>query len=240
MNTEHKPLNDVRVRQALNLAFDKKAYIRALFGEGNAVPAVNPYPSTLIGYNHDIQDWPYDPAKAQALLKEAGMDKGLKLTVFARSGGGPTNPNPALGAQMLQADLAKVGVQLDIRNMEWGELIRRAKQGEHDLLFFGWAGDNGDPDNFLTPNLSCDAAKSGENSARWCNKEFNALLDKARTSLNENERAEFYKQAQVIFHNEAPWIPLAYPKLFNVMRSNVEGYYLSPLANNNFATTHAK
>ncbi|TWI54399.1 dipeptide transport system substrate-binding protein [Pseudomonas duriflava] len=240
LNTEHPPLNDARVRQALNLAFDKQAYVKALFGEGNAVPAVNPYPPTLLGYNHDVQDWSYDPEKARALLKEAGVKDGLKLTVFARSGGGPTNPNPALGAQMLQADLAKVGVQLDIRSLEWGELIRRAKQGEHDLVFMGWAGDNGDPDNFVTPNLSCDAATSGENMARWCNPAFNALLNQARGSLDEQARAELYKQAQVIFHNEAPWIPLAYPKLFTVTHKNVTGFHLSPLTNNNFATTHVE
>ena len=63
-----------------------------------------------------------------------------------------------LGAQLLQSDLAEIGIQAEIRVIEWGELIRRAKAGEHDLLFMGWAGDNGDPDNFLTPNLSCAAA----------------------------------------------------------------------------------
>ncbi len=63
---------------------------------------------------------------------------------------------------MLQADLAKAGIQLTIRSLEWGELLKRSKAGEHDLSLLGWAGDNGDPDNFLSPNLSCAAAESGE------------------------------------------------------------------------------
>ncbi|VFT30748.1 dipeptide ABC transporter substrate-binding protein [Pseudomonas aeruginosa] len=72
-------------------------------------------------------------------------------------------PTPPWAAQMLQADLAKAGIQLTIRSLEWGELLKRSKAGEHDLSLLGWAGDNGDPDNFLSPNLSCAAAESGEN-----------------------------------------------------------------------------
>lgn len=66
---------------------------------------------------------------------------------------------------MLQADLGKIGIKAEIRVIEWGELIRRAKAGEHDLLFMGWAGDNGDPDNFLSPQFACAAVKSGTNCA---------------------------------------------------------------------------
>ncbi|WP_239510414.1 ABC transporter substrate-binding protein, partial [Klebsiella pneumoniae] len=68
----HKPLDDPRVRQAINLALDKKAMLDAVFGPGAASPAVGPYPPTLLSYNHSIQDWPHDPERARALLKEAG------------------------------------------------------------------------------------------------------------------------------------------------------------------------
>ena len=169
INTQHKPLDDPRVRQAINLALDKKAMLDAVFGPGAASPAVGPYPPTLLGYNHSIQDWPHDPERARALLKEAGAEN-LRITLFIRNGTSPTIPNPALAAQMLQADLAKAGIQLTIRSLEWGELLKRSKAGEHDLSLLGWAGDNGDPDNFLSPNLSCAAAESGENQARWCDK----------------------------------------------------------------------
>jgi dipeptide transport system substrate-binding protein len=132
INTRHPPLDDVRVRQALNLAFDKAAYIRAQFGEGNATPAVAPYPATLWGHDATLKDWPHDPERARQLLAEAGHADGFKLSIWTRPGGGPTNPNPGIGAQMLQADLAAIGIQSDIRVFEWGELIKRAKNGEHD------------------------------------------------------------------------------------------------------------
>lgn len=239
INTRHKPLDDPRVRQAINLAVDKKAMLDAVFGPGAATPAVGPYPPTLLGYNHSIQDWPHDPERAKALLKEAGAEN-LKITLFIRNGTSPTIPNPALAAQMLQADLAKAGIQMTIRSLEWGELLKRSKAGEHDLSLLGWAGDNGDPDNFLSPNLSCAAAESGENQARWCDKDFEALMRKARELSDPAERAKLYEQAQVVFHEQAPWIPLAYPKLFNVRRNTVQGYVINPLSNNNFATTSVK
>lgn len=239
INTEHKPLDDARVRQAINLSIDKQALLGAVFGPGAASAAVNPYPPTLLGYNHQIQDWPHDPEKARALLAEAGV-KDLKITLFIRNGTSPTIPNPALAAQMMQADLAKAGIQMTIRSLEWGELLKRSKGGEHDMVLLGWAGDNGDPDNFLSPNLSCAAAKSGENQARWCDQDFETLMQKARTVSEPAERAKLYEQALEVFHNQAPWIPLAHPKLFNVRRSNIDGYVISPLSNNNFATTRVK
>ena len=169
---------------------------------------------------------------------EAGHAKGLKLSIWTRPGGGPTNPNPGIGAQMLQADLAAIGIQADIRVFEWGELIKRAKNGEHDLVFMGWAGDNGDPDNFLTPNLSCAAAASGENQAGWCHQEFDQLIREARRVAEPERRAALYREALAIFHQQAPWIALAHPKQFAVLRKDVEGFVLSPLGSNNF--THVK
>ena len=174
------------------------------------------------------------------MLKEAGVPEGTVLTLFTRNGGGPTNPNPMLGAQMMQADLAKVGIKLDIRVMEWGEMLKRAKNGEHDMVSAGWAGDNGDPDNFLTPNLSCEAAKNGENYARWCNQKFQTLIDQAREKTDPAERAALYEQAQAIFNQDQPWISMAHTKMFTAMRKNVEGYHISPLTTNNFATTQVK
>nr|WP_156886276.1 ABC transporter substrate-binding protein [Pseudomonas alcaliphila] len=235
INTRHPPLDDVRVRQALNLAFDKAAYIRAQYGEGNATPAVAPYPATLWGYDETLQDWPHDPERARQLLAEAGHADGFALSIWTRPGGGPTNPNPGIGAQMLQADLAAIGIRSDIRVFEWGELIKRAKNGEHDLVFMGWAGDNGDPDNFLTPNLSCAAAESGENQAGWCDKTFDALITQARREPEQSKRAALYRQALAIFHEQAPWIALAHPKQFAALHKGVEGFVLSPMGSNNFA-----
>lgn len=240
MNTQHKYLSDVRVRKAINMAFDRQTHVDQLFGKGNALVGVNPYPPTMIGYNTENKNPPHDLDKARALLKEAGVPEGTVITLFTRNGGGPTNPNPRLSAEMLQADLAKIGIKLDIRVLEWAEMLRRAKKGEADLVSAGWAGDNGDPDNFLTPMLSCDAAKSGENYARWCNPRFQQLITRAREVIDNDERAKLYNEALAVYDEDQPWISMAHPKMFTAMRDNVEGYVINPLTNNNFATTRVK
>ena len=240
MNTEHKYLSDVRVRKAINMAFDRQTHVDQLFGKGNALVGVNPYPPTMPGFNTANQNPPRDLAKARALLKEAGVPEGTVITLFTRNGGGMTNPNPRLSAEMLQADLKHLGLQLDIRVMEWAEMLRRAKNGEADLVSTGWAGDNGDPDNFLTPLLSCDAAKTGENYARWCNSKFQELITRAREVVDNDERARLYSEALKVYDDDQPWISMAHPKMFTAMRDNVEGYVISPLTNNNFATTKVK
>ncbi|MGK0149084.1 ABC transporter substrate-binding protein [Pseudomonas putida] len=240
MNTEHKYLSDVRVRKAINMAFDRQTHVDQLFGKGNALVGVNPYPPTMIGYNNENRNPPRDLAKARDLLKQAGVPEGTVITLFTRNGGGPTNPNPRLSAEMLQADLKQIGLKLDIRVMEWAEMLRRAKKGEADLVSTGWAGDNGDPDNFLSPLLSCDAAKSGENYARWCNPKFQELISRAREVIDNDERARLYNEALKVYDDDQPWISMAHPKMFTAMRDNVEGYVINPLTNNNFATTKVK
>jgi len=239
INTQRKPLDDARVRQAINLAIDKQALLSSVFGPGAATPASLPYPPTLLGYNHAVRDWPHDPQRAKALLEEAGV-QGLKLTMFIRNGTSITIPKPALAAQIMQSDLAKVGIELNIRSLEWGELLKLTKAGEHDMVILGWAGDNGDPDNFLSPNLSCAAAESGENRSKWCNRQFEALIQEARSVTDNAERTRLYQQAHEVFHEQVPWVPLAHPKLFNVRLKNVQGYVINPMTNNNFATTRVE
>ncbi|MEX5591061.1 ABC transporter substrate-binding protein, partial [Pseudomonas urmiensis] len=80
-----------------------------------------PYPPTLLGFSEKLKNPARDLDKARALLKEAGVPEGTEFTLFTRNGGGPTNPNPMLGAQRMQADLAQVGLKVNIKVMEWGE-----------------------------------------------------------------------------------------------------------------------
>ncbi|NOP02598.1 ABC transporter substrate-binding protein, partial [Klebsiella pneumoniae] len=130
---------------------------------------------------------------------------------WTRPSGSLLNPNPSLGAQVLQADLAKIGIKAEIRVIEWGELIRRAKAGEHDLLFMGWAGDNGEPDNFLSPQFSCAAVKSGTNFARFCDSRLDQLISAGRTTNDQSVRSRLYQQAQTLIQQQALWVPLAHP-----------------------------
>jgi len=150
------------------------------------------------------------------------------------------NPNPNLGAQLLQADLAKVGIKAEIKVIEWGELIRRAKAGEHDLLFMGWAGDNGDPDNFLTPQFSCAAVQSGTNFARFCNADLDKLISEGKTTSDQDKRSKIYQKAQALIQQQALWLPLAHPTAAALTRKSVVGYSVSPFGRQDFSKVTVK
>ena len=233
LNTQRKPLDNVKVRQALNLAFDRATYLKVVF-DNTAQPAANPYPPNTWSYDKTITPYPHDPAKAKALLADAGFANGFTTTIWVRPSGSVLNPNPKAGAELLQADLAKIGVKADVKVIEWGELIKDAKQGQHDMLFMGWAGDNGDPDNYLTPLFSCSAVQSGINFARYCDPKLDKLIAQAKQTADQGKRAQAYEAAQKIIHDEALWIPLGYPTAAAITRANVSGYRVSPFGRQNF------
>ncbi|MFM0375869.1 ABC transporter substrate-binding protein [Paraburkholderia strydomiana] len=235
LNTQKKPLDNQKVRAALNMAFDRTTYLKTVF-DNTATPAVNPYPPNTWSYDKAVKPWPYDPAKAKKLLADAGYPNGFETTIWVRPNGSVLNPNPKAGAELLQADFAKIGVKADVKVIEWGELIKQAKQGQHDSLFMGWAGDNGDPDNYLSPLFSCNAVKSGINFARFCNEDLDKLIADGKSTPDQAKRAKAYQAAQQIIHDQALWIPLGYPTAAAITRTNVSGYHVSPFGRQNFGT----
>ncbi|MGD8219941.1 ABC transporter substrate-binding protein [Pseudomonas thivervalensis] len=239
INSQHAPLDKPEVRQAINLAFDKDSYLKTVF-EGTAEAANGPYPPNTWSYAKHLPGYAHDPAKARDLLAKAGLKEGFKTTIWTRPSGSLLNPNPSLGAQLLQSDLAEIGIQAEIRVIEWGELIRRAKAGEHDLLFMGWAGDNGDPDNFLTPQFSCAAVKSGTNFARYCNADLDKLISAGKTTGEQGVRAKLYEQAQAQIQQQALWLPLAHPTAFALTRKDVQGYGVSPFGRQDYSKVSLK
>lgn len=235
LNTQHKPLNNQAVRQAINLSFDKKTYLKAIF-DGTATAASRPFPPNTWSWNKDLPEYAYDPAKAKKLLADAGFPNGFDTTIWVRPSGATLNPNPKAGAELLQADLAKIGIRAQIKVVEWAELIKRGKAGEHDLLFMGWAGDNGDPDDFLTPQFSCAAVQSGTNFARYCDPQLDKLITEGLRSADLATRTHRYQSAQKIIHEQALWLPLAHPTASALTRENISGYRVSPFGRQDFAS----
>lgn len=231
-NTDKKPFNDKRVRQALNKAINKQAIINSVF-KGSAKIAKNPIPPTIWSYNDKIVDDAYNPKEAKLLLKAAGV-KNLKMDIWAMPVSRPYNPNARRMAELIQSDWKKVGVNAEIVTYEWGEYLKRSKAGEHDSVLLGWTGDNGDPDNFLGVLLSCDAKKSGSNRARWCDKEFDDIIVKAKQVTDTKERTRLYEKAQLVFKEKAPWATIAHSIVNQPIRKEVKGFKVDPLGGNYF------
>jgi dipeptide transport system substrate-binding protein len=233
MNVQKKPFDDKRVRQALNMAIDKEAILAAVY-QGTGSSAKNPIPPSMWSYDDSIQPYPYDVEKAKALLAEAGVSD-LTVDLWYLPVDRPYNPDGKKMAELMQADLAKVGINAELKTFEWGEYRKRLQAGEHQMGMLGWTGDNGDPDNFLGVLLSCTSAREGgSNIAKWCNEEFTALIDEAKASSDMEKRTELYKKAQAMFHEEVPWVPLAHAVVHMPMSKKVSGYKVHPFGTHIF------
>ena len=233
-NTTKKPFDDVRVRKAINMAINKQAIIDAVY-LSTGVAAKNPIPPTQWSYNNAIKDDAFDPAAAQKLLAAAGLPNGFTTDLWAMPVQRPYNPNAKRIAELMQADLAKIGVKAEIKSFEWGEYRKRLQAGEHQMGMLGWTGDNGDPDNFLHTLLGCDAAKTGgSNVAKFCFQPFEDLVLKAKTVTDPAARAKLYEQAQVIFKEQAPWFTIAHAVQLKPVRKEVIDFKLSPFGRHNF------
>ncbi len=226
------PLADLKVRQALDMAVDKKAIIDAVY-QGAGQLAVNAMPPTQWSYDTTIKDAPFDVTKAKELLKQAGVKEGTEITLWAMPVQRPYNPNAKLMAEMLQNDWKKIGINAKIVSYEWGEYIKRAKAGENGAMLIGWSGDNGDPDNWLGTLFGCDAL-NGNNFAKWCDKPFDTLIHQAKETTDQAKRTELYKQAQHLLKDAVPMTPIAHSTVYQPMRKEVQDFKISPFGLNSF------
>ncbi|MEC5320849.1 ABC transporter substrate-binding protein [Brenneria populi subsp. brevivirga] len=238
-NTQKAPLDNVKVRQALTMAINKSAIIDAVF-QGTGTAAKNLLPPGVWSADEDLKDYDYDPQKAKALLKEAGLPEGSTIDLWAMPVQRPYNPNARRMAEMIQADWAKVGVNAKIVSFEWGEYLKRVKDGEHQAALMGWTTATGDPDNFFGPLFSCTSANGGSNSAKWCYAPFDRVITEARTSQDHNKRIELYKQAQRIMHEQAPAVMIAHSTIFEPVRKEVTGYEVDPFGKHIFYQVDVK
>jgi len=234
-NTQKKPFDDVRVRKAINMAINKKAIIDGVY-LSTGVAAKNPIPPSMWSYNDAVKDDPFDPEAAKKLLAQAGFPNGFTTDLWAMPVQRPYNPNAKRIAELMQADLAKIGVKAEIKTFEWGEYRKRMQAGEHQMGMLGWTGDNGDPDNFLYTLLGCASAQSasGSNVAKFCHQPYEDLVLKAKTVSKQSERDALYKKAQLIFKEQAPWFTIAHAVQLKPMRKEVIDYKLSPFGRHTF------
>ena len=235
-NMKKPPTDNRLVREALDIAVDRDALFKVLFPRGDATQAVSAYPPSMLGYNTKLKN-EYNPERAKELLKKAGFASGFDIDLWALPVVRPHNPNGQLMAQMIQQDWAKIGVKASIKTYEWGEYLKRANNGEHSIYMSGWAGDNGDPDDFLAPNLTCAVNKSG---VKFCNKEFDELVEAGRATIDVKKRISHYEKAQEIFKRERPWITIAHSAVYIPMSPDVEGFIMAPNGGMDFENVYRK
>ncbi len=229
LNAKDGPFADKRVRQAVNYAVNKESLVNDVL-QGTADVSAGPIPPAFNwAYNEDVAPYPYDPEKAKALLAEAGAE-GAKLTFLVTEGGsGMLDPVPMGTA--IQADLAAVGLDVEIKTYEWNTFLSEVNpglEGKGDMAEMAWMTSDPDTLPFLTLRTAAFPAEGGFNSSYYSNPEVDALLDKARLSTDPAERGDLYKQVQAITHEDAPWLFVANWKQNAVVTSAVGDFELQP------------
>ena len=227
VNTSHPALNDVRVRKALNFAINRQNILDSVY-YGTGSIAYNILPPTSWAYQKDSIQVRYDRNYAMALLRDAGFESGLELSMSVPLEPRAYNPSPRKTAELIQSNLADIGVTLHLIPEDRLDRTELSERSHIDLFLTGWTGDTGDPDNFLRPLLSCDSNRAGLNVAMWCNSDFDFLLDLALEVERPRYRLNLYKQAQNILNQEFPVIPLAHGMQFKAYNKTLTGFRLSP------------
>lgn len=226
INTEHGPLQDVRVRKALQMAINReRLYKISFFGIGALDQQV--MTKGEIGHVDGLAEYPYDPAAAKALLAEAGYPDGFSLTFMSFSNARPYFPSPTDGVAIIQADLKAVGIDAKVEMVTWADWLTRRGSGDFDITVGGWTASTVDPEGVFYPMFHSRFIDSG-NVGRLRNDKLDALLDAARNTYDDAQRQEDYGAAMQILADEAVAVFLAHPVYSLGMSSKVSNVYRNP------------
>lgn len=225
-DTTQPPFDDVNVRRAFSMAFDRQKYLDIVYS-GVGLPANGIYPPALPGFDLNLQGLPYDPEEARRLLAESkyGGAEGLPAIVFSSPGiGNDVDPGTAAMAQMWQQNL---GVTITIENIEFNYFYDLLYSGYHGQLFDGgWCADYADPENFADVLFHTGQQ---QNMGGYSNPELDAILDRARVEQDVDERIRLYQQAERIIVEDAPALFTIHSVSYMLVKPYVKGYTLTPI-----------
>lgn len=223
INTRRKPFDDVRVRQALNHAVDKRRIIESIFG--GAAMAVNSPVAPQVFAHRDLTPYEYDPDKARRLLAEAGVRPGLKITI-------ESDRRQAKIAEVITAVaemLKQVGIDASTKIIgDYAMYLETRDQRAYDLSYFAWGPFSLDPDAVFFPLYHSSVVGKKFNFADYANAEVDRLIEAGRASNNPDERVAIYGKLQEMVFRDAPAIYLHWPVASNAVARNVEGLWIDP------------
>lgn len=226
-DTTRPPFDDVNVRKAFSMAFDRQRYIDVLY-RGLALPAEGIYPPGLPGFSYDLEGLPYDPAQARELLQQSkyGGPEGLPEIVYTNAGiGSYVGSNVAALAEMWEQNL---GVIIKVENIDYNFYYEQVFSGNHGQIFDGgWCADYPDPENFADVLFH---SGSSQNHGDYSNPELDTLLEAARIERDVTKRIEMYQQAERMIVDEAPVLFTVHSLSFQLVQPYVKGFIYTPIS----------
>lgn len=226
-DTTRPPFDDVNVRKAFSMAFDRQRYIDVLY-RGLALPAEGIYPPGLPGFSYDLEGLPYDPAQARELLRQSkyGGPEGLPEIVYTNAGiGSYVGSNVAALAEMWEQNL---GVTIKVENIDYNFYYEQVFSGNHGQIFDGgWCADYPDPENFADVLFH---SGSSQNHGDYSNSELDTLLEAARIERDVTKRIEMYQQAERMIVDEAPVLFTVHSLSFQLVQPYVKGFIYTPIS----------
>ncbi|MFA5594548.1 MAG: glutathione ABC transporter substrate-binding protein [Trueperaceae bacterium] len=228
MNFTHEPINDVRVRQAINYAIDNESLAEFVLG-GAVRPSDAPIAPGIFGYT-PVGDYDYNPERARELLAEAGYADGFSTSLYTPSG---RYLQDIQTVEAMQGMLADVGITATIETLEWSAYLEKvnAIPGESDVSIglLGWGTVTGDADYGLYPLFhTAQQRPVGSNRGAYSNARVDELLDDARTNTNPDERLAAYEEAMTLIWEDAAWLFLHSETQLVAVRDNVNGLIIHP------------
>lgn len=226
-NTSKPPFDNPEVRRALAMAIDKSTILEAVYFS-SAIKATGLVPPSSWAYQEDLREVGYNPVLAEELLRKNGIEEGFSMNIWAMPVERAYNPNAMMMAELIQGYLEQLNIRVEIISFEWGLFRKRLDGGAHDSVLIGWSADNGDPDNFYRPVLSCAAIASGTNRAKWCNETFDEIINEALTYSDVETRAALYQTANAIIADQIPLVPIAHAYRFQAYSNNIKNLEINP------------
>ena len=221
-NSNKAPFDDPRVRQAVSHAINVHTMIDGIV-EGAGVRAIGPISEAVVGFHPTLEGLNYDPAAARALLAEAGLSDGFSTTLWTND-----NPTRVAIAEIVQNNLAEVGIDVSIEVLEWGAYLSQTAEGLHDMFILGWVTVTGDADYGMYALLHSSNAGAAGNRSFFANARADELLDLGRRETDLNRRLALYHEVQEILVGEAPMLNLYHPKWMIAVARGVENYNHHP------------
>lgn len=226
LNANVKELSDVRVRQAMNYAIDKNAFLQVMYS-GYGTIATSPIPEVIM-YYAEQEPYTYDLDKAKALMKEAGYENGFKLTIW-----GDNSTQEIKGMTFIQQQLAQIGIEVEVVPMEPATVSEKiyvpAEEAEVNMWYVNWSASDFSADSSMRALLhSSMMPPVSANTAYHNDARFDELLDNALALTHEDELAEMYKEAQTIAWENAPWIFLGSDQIIYAAKDYLKGVYIAP------------